>query len=292
MERDEKMYKIAILGCENSHANQFLDIISKNKKFSDVEVVGVYSDDEAALKKLAEQYQIYAMKSYDELVGKIDGVMVTARHGNNHLKYVEPYLSSKIAVFVDKPITISEDDAISLAQQLKEHGNRFAGGSMLKFSKLIAELKKDVKKEAFGKTIGGLVRAPLSLENEYGGFYFYSQHLVEMVCEVFGRFPKSVVAVQNDKNITAIFRYENYDVTGVFTGEAWSYSVTRLSIDKTYGDTIELSDESKKEFESFYDCLKDKGEQMDIKEFISPVFILNAIERSLKSGKEEIISWH
>lgn len=285
------MYKIAILGCENSHANQFIELIKKDKKFYDVEVVGVYSDDEAALKALADKYQLYAMKSYDEFVGQLDGVMVTARHGNNHLKYVEPYLSSKIAVFVDKPITISISDALSLAKQLEEYGNRFTGGSMLKFSKLISELKKDVKKEAYGKTIGGLVRAPLSLENEYGGFYFYSQHLVEMVCEVFGRFPKSVQAVQNDVNVTVIFRYDNYDITGVFTGDAWVYSATRLSVDKTYGDMIVLSDESKKEFEEFYNCLKDKGEQMDVKEFISPVFILNAIEKSLESGKEEKISW-
>lgn len=290
-ERGENMYKIAILGCENSHANQFIELIKKDKKFSDVEVVGVYSDDEAALKALADKYQLYAMKSYDEFVGQLDGVMVTARHGNNHLKYVEPYLSSKIAVFVDKPITISISDALSLAKQLEEYGNRFTGGSMLKFSKLISELKKDVKKEAYGKTIGGLVRAPLSLENEYGGFYFYSQHLVEMVCEVFGRFPKSVQAVQNDVNVTVIFRYDNYDITGVFTGDAWVYSATRLSVDKTYGDMIVLSDESKKEFEEFYNCLKDKGEQMDVKEFISPVFILNAIEKSLESGKEEKISW-
>ena len=290
-ERGENMYKIAILGCENSHANQFIELIKKGKKFSDVEVVGVYSDDEAALKALADKYQLYAMKSYDEFVGQLDGVMVTARHGNNHLKYVEPYLSSKIAVFVDKPITISISDALSLAKQLEEYGNRFTGGSMLKFSKLISELKKDVKKEAYGKTIGGLVRAPLSLENEYGGFYFYSQHLVEMVCEVFGRFPKSVQAVQNDVNVTVIFRYDNYDITGVFTGDAWVYSATRLSVDKTYGDMIVLSDESKKEFEEFYNCLKDKGEQMDVKEFISPVFILNAIEKSLESGKEEKISW-
>ena len=290
-ERGENMYKIAILGCENSHANQFIELIKKDKKFYDVEVVGVYSDDEAALKALADKYQLYAMKSYDEFVGQLDGVMVTARHGNNHLKYVEPYLSSKIAVFVDKPITISISDALSLAKQLEEYGNRFTGGSMLKFSKLISELKKDVKKEAYGKTIGGLVRAPLSLENEYGGFYFYSQHLVEMVCEVFGRFPKSVQAVQNDVNVTVIFRYDNYDITGVFTGDAWVYSATRLSVDKTYGDMIVLSDESKKEFEEFYNCLKDKGEQMDVKEFISPVFILNAIEKSLESGKEEKISW-
>ena len=36
------MYKIAILGCENSHANTFLDFIITQKVVTDVEVVGVY----------------------------------------------------------------------------------------------------------------------------------------------------------------------------------------------------------------------------------------------------------
>ena len=39
------MKKIAILGCENSHANNFLKYIKENPEFSEIEVVGVYSDE-------------------------------------------------------------------------------------------------------------------------------------------------------------------------------------------------------------------------------------------------------
>ena len=35
------MKKIVILGCENSHANQFLNFIRDRQEFSDIEVVGV-----------------------------------------------------------------------------------------------------------------------------------------------------------------------------------------------------------------------------------------------------------
>ena len=51
------MYKIAILGCENSHADMFLDYIygaksedgtSKPPLVNDVSVVGVFSEDMAA----------------------------------------------------------------------------------------------------------------------------------------------------------------------------------------------------------------------------------------------------
>ena len=46
------MKRIAILGCENSHAGAFLKHIMGNEEFSDIEVVGVYSDEAAACEKL------------------------------------------------------------------------------------------------------------------------------------------------------------------------------------------------------------------------------------------------
>ena len=52
------MYKIAILGCENSHANAFLDFLIKEKKYEDIEVAGVYSDEPEAMAKLKEAYGV------------------------------------------------------------------------------------------------------------------------------------------------------------------------------------------------------------------------------------------
>ena len=50
------MKKIAILGCENSHANNFLKFIKTKEEFKDIEVIGVYSDDLPAAEKLREKF--------------------------------------------------------------------------------------------------------------------------------------------------------------------------------------------------------------------------------------------
>lgn len=42
------MYKVAILGCENSHANSFLNLVMTRKVVENIEFVGVYSDDAEA----------------------------------------------------------------------------------------------------------------------------------------------------------------------------------------------------------------------------------------------------
>ena len=123
------MYKIAILGCENSHADSFLNLM-KEGLYPDIEVVGVYSDEEEPPKKLHDKYGVAIMDNYDSLVGQVDGIMITARHGDNHYKYAKPYLSSGIPMFIDKPITCDENEAVEFMKDAKNNNVRFCGGSV------------------------------------------------------------------------------------------------------------------------------------------------------------------
>ena len=195
------MKRIAILGCENSHANAFLKFIKEKEEFSDIEVVGVYSDQREAAEKLREQFGVPVMEDYADAVGQLDGLIITARHGDNHYKYAKPYIDSDIPMFIDKPITVSEEEAVDFMRRIKEKSIPISGGSSLKQDVYVKKLKQSAENRVGGATLGGYVRAPYQKENPYGGFYFYAQHLVEMVCEIFGRFPISVTAKQNSKQI-------------------------------------------------------------------------------------------
>ena len=123
------MKKIVILGCENSHANSFLKFLTEDESYKDVEVIGIYSDERDAMEKLAKEFNVPCMCSYDDEVGKVDGVIITARHGDNHYKYAKPYLPSGVPMFIDKPITVSEKDAAALMADLKRYGVQITGGS-------------------------------------------------------------------------------------------------------------------------------------------------------------------
>ena len=79
------MYKIAILGCENSHANNFLRLIADGA-YPEIEVIGIYSNEPEAAAAIHEEFGVHVMESYDELVGKLDGLIITARHGDNHYR--------------------------------------------------------------------------------------------------------------------------------------------------------------------------------------------------------------
>ena len=139
------MYKIAILGCENTHANSFLRQIYKKGRHPDIEVIGIYSEEEEAARKLHEEFGVPVMGSYDELVGKVDGIMVTARHGANHYKYAKPYLASGIPMFIDKPVTVNGEEAVAFMREARDCGVRVCGSSVGKFLNGVVALAEKIK---------------------------------------------------------------------------------------------------------------------------------------------------
>lgn len=286
------MKRIAILGCENSHADAFLKCIKEKEIFRDVSVIGVYSDDSSAAEKLNEKFGVPIMESYAEAVGKIDGLVITARHGDKHYKFAKPYIESGIPMFIDKPITINEDEAVEFMRELKMHGVRICGGSSLKQDEFVRKLKNERENEMGGKTLGGYVRAPYQSENEHGGFYFYAQHLVEMICEIFGRYPMSVTARKNGSQIHVLFHYTDYDCVGLFCDRNYIYYASRMSEKGTSSFDISATNEwFEREFCEFYKLLSGGEQTATYKDIAAPVFIMNAIDRALKSGRKENVEY-
>ena len=224
------MYRTAFLGVENSHADTFLRFMKEDKdgEFSDIEAAGVYSVDPAASAKLHEKYGVPVMESPDELAGRVDGVIVTARHGDFHLPYAKPYLGCGIPAFIDKPVTVSESDARELASLLEKYRVPYTGGSCLKYSPSLLALRDAHLSGEGGKTVGGVLRCPISMSSPYGGFYFYAQHLVEAVITVFGDGIKTVGAHRTASGATAVFSYDGFDVTGCFTEGIYRYEAYRF----------------------------------------------------------------
>ena len=136
------MKKIVILGCENSHANTFLELIKQETKYKEIDVVGVYSEEREAAEKLSKEYGVKVMERYDQAVGEVDGIMVTARHGDRHYEYAKPYIKEGISMFIDKPFTKSEEDAERFIKELKEKKVKISGGSSLRHAEAIKKYKE------------------------------------------------------------------------------------------------------------------------------------------------------
>ena len=283
------MYKIAILGCENSHADAFLKMIIEEKLYTDIEVVGVYSYDLEAANKLNEKFGVYVAENFDEFVGKVDGIVITARNGENHYKYAKPYIESGIPMFIDKPITNTIEDAESFKAELIKNNVKVSGGSSLKHPDKVAEFKKAVAEKEFGKVYSGYARAPVNLVNDHGNFYFYSQHLVQIIGEIFGYFPNSVKAYQNGDVINCMVRYDEYDIAMTYVVKNYTYAAGISCENKVIAEIFTIDGCYQKEFDEFYKILTGGDQPQSYDEFFAPVYIINAIKDSLESGNEEII---
>lgn len=286
------MYKIAILGTENSHAINFAKLINGGhemrggKGYDDFRVIGAYGYDEKANQELLEVGGVdYIVDNYDDFVGKVDAVMITARHGDDHYKFAKPYLESSIPMFVDKPITICEDEAIMLVKTAKEKGIPLTGGSCCGFVKDTQHMKSVVQNPgSLGKIIGGSVCAPINMKNDYGDFFFYSQHLVQISLEIFGYDIKSVSAFARDNSVIAVNHYDRYDISSHFGPPKYATTIYGLN-SNLYREIDIMTDGYALEVEHFTNMVRTGKMYQSYHDFIKPVFVLNALKKSYETGK-------
>lgn len=281
------MYKVAILGCENSHAGNFLKAVIKENLVDDVEFVGVYSYDAEAANKLHEEYGVPVVDSYDAFVGKVDGIIITARHGDNHYKYAKPYLDCGIPMFIDKPVTCTEEDAKAFMQDLQARNVPICGGSVCVLDDYVQELRQAVAQKKYGDVYGGYLRAPVIMGSPYGGFFFYSQHLAQVMMEIFGNYPESVRAWQKGEILHCDVHYSNYDVDLAYVPNSNVYYASISCFEGVVGSRYTFSDGFQKEFMGFHDLLEGKPQKQTYEDFFAPVYVLNAINRSLQTGQVE-----
>lgn len=284
--------KLAILGVENSHADAFGKLITENpEKYGDVEIIGVYSEDPAAAERLVQSgYAAYIAKDPHEFLGKADAVAVVARHGDNHLKYALPYVQAGVPCFIDKPFCADLESAKTLAQAAKDAGAPLCGGSCIKFLDELRPLARLVREK---EPVGGTVACPINMDNPYGGFWFYSQHLIELMTTVFGRGVRSVTAFcpdEKENRLTVIFNYGSFDVCGLYNKSYTYYASVHFADGTVYDARCEnVGYTFETELDEFLSTVRTGKMPESYEELIYPVKLLDAVERSYKEKREVIV---
>ena len=278
------MKKIVILGTENSHAWGFASLLAKGT-YPDIRLVGYYGDETGNTAIRSSAGFDCVMSDYNDLVGKVDGIMVTARHGANHLKYALEYIKTGIPVWLDKPLTASVSDTRELGELLEKYRNPFCGGSMLGLvdDTLAA---RDFVKNPEGSVCGGAVSAPVNMVNPYGNFWFYTAHLAQIMLTTFGDNVKSVIARKNNKGVSAIYCYDDFDVTAAFGAD---YSVSVYTDKTVFHRHISLDNGTERELAEFHDILTGGDNPHTFAALSRHVFVIDATIRAFESGKETAV---
>ena len=144
----------------------------------------------------------------------------------------------------------------------------------------MAELVKEKKADI----CGGHVTAPVNLDNPYGGFWFYTQHLVAMMTTVFGFGVKSVKAIKSEKGVHAIYDYGDFEVSAYF-GAGYSVTVYTGGFSAESESFALESDFYVPEVDTFYEVIKSGKPDKSKKEYVAPVYILEATVKAFETNE-------
>ena len=198
--------RLGILGTLSSHTDALCGFAENDDR---VEVVGVFGDDVERTNYISNRYNI-PKRSCEELLNQCDIVAIMFRDGNKHLSYAEPFIRKSIPVFIDKPIAISVSDIDKIVALAREYNCPLLGGSMLKYSQELLSMKGYVSETSC--LFSGYLSFPVYFDSPYGGFHFYSHHLIEAMLTVFGNDVKSVTAQKRNNLLMVIVNYSSFQV--------------------------------------------------------------------------------
>ena len=132
--RAEGPLRAGIIGADTSHVTAFTKVLNDPKAkgpLADVTVVAVYPGGSPDIpfswdrvKRFTQQLEksgVEVCDSIDELLTKVDVVLLESVDGRPHLEQVIPVFKAGKPVFIDKPVAGSLVDAITIYRLAKKH---------------------------------------------------------------------------------------------------------------------------------------------------------------------------
>jgi predicted dehydrogenase len=206
---DKPPLKAGIIGLDTSHVEAFTKTLNNPKAkgiLARVRVVAAYPGGSADIpesknrvegytKTLRDKYHVEIVDSIEELLKKVDVVLLESVDGRPHLEQVKPVFRAKKPVFIDKPVAGSLADAGEIYRLAKESGTPCFSSSSLRFCPGIRSVRDDAK---FGGVLGCDAYGPCSLERHHPDLFWYGIHGVETLFTIMGPGCESVTRLETD----------------------------------------------------------------------------------------------
>src|SRR5262245_52741265 len=151
---DEPQIRVGIIGLDTSHVTAFtkeLNNPSAPPELANCRVVAAYPkgspDIESSTKRVPEytealkKLNVEIIDSIDELVKRVDCVLLETNDGRPHLEQALPCFRAGKPTFIDKPIAGSLADCIAIQEAAKKYNCPMFSSSSLRYGKLTQEAR-------------------------------------------------------------------------------------------------------------------------------------------------------
>lgn len=218
--------RVGIIGLDTSHAIAFtktLNAKDADPTYKGYKVVAAYpqgsKDIESAVSRVSgyvkdiQQYGVKIVNSIEDLLTKVDVVLLESNDGRVHLEQVLPVFKAGKRVFIDKPIAASLKDTIQIFEKAEEHNVPVFSSSSLRYM----ESAQEVAKGKVGKVLGADTFSPAALEETHPDLLWYGIHGIETLFTVMGPGCKTVTRTQTKDADVVVGVWEDGRI-GTFRG--------------------------------------------------------------------------
>ena len=202
--QDAPQLKVGIIGLDTSHATAFTGLLNSPKAEADIancRVVVAYPkgspDIESSTSRVpgyietVKKHGVEIVDSIDELVKRVDCVLLETNDGRPHLEQALPVFKAGKPVFIDKPVAGSLADAVALFAAAKKYNCPMFSSSSLRYAKGAQEIRGG----AIGDVLGCDAYSPCALEKTHPDLYWYGIHGCETLFTVMGEGCESVTRI-------------------------------------------------------------------------------------------------
>lgn len=132
----------------------------------------------------------------EELIGRIDAVLILSLCGSAHLQRVRPFLEGGVPAFVDKPFACSLEDAEGIVGLARRTGTLLLHASALRFSSSLTALR--AQRERAGALLGLISYGPAKRDPFNPGLLHYGIHAAEVLYSLMGTGCESVACTWSE----------------------------------------------------------------------------------------------
>ncbi len=147
-------------------------------------------------------YGIEILEKPEQLIGKVDAVLVESNDGQVHRERALPFIEAGLPVWVDKPFACSTKDAIAMVEAAQRKNVPLLSASSLRFDVTVQDVKH--RREELGAVHGVDAFAPGSQHERNPGFFHYGVHAVEIMYSLMGTGCRRVRGIRTEGTDVAV----------------------------------------------------------------------------------------
>ncbi|RLQ94854.1 Gfo/Idh/MocA family protein [Falsibacillus albus] len=214
-----KPLKIGMIGLDTSHCIEFTKLLNNPSLPYHVpggQITSAYpffSEDLPISKErvsgytdtLEKEFNITITESIKGTAKMSDAILLTAVDGRKHVDLFKELLPYQLPVFIDKPMTLSVNDAKELFALAEAHKVPAMSTSSLRYAESLSALIEKYKEDITSIYING----PLPMQEHMPGYFWYGIHMIEMAVAALGTGIKNVSVTANNLHEIVIAEWQD-----------------------------------------------------------------------------------